>query len=89
MPFINLDTMEYPRFQGDVDLEPKANWVEVLETKAPIPKKGNTVIWDKPIEIDGVWTMTWKEVPIELPTRQQEIDKAKLLGLDLKLLGIE
>lgn len=88
MPFLNLDTKEYPRFQGDIDLEPDANWVEVKPTAAPEPAEGNTVVWDDPIEIKGVWTMTWKQIPIEKPTKETEIAKAKLFGIDLKLLGV-
>lgn len=89
MPYLNLDTNEYPRFQGDVDLNPSANWVKVVETEAPIPTAGKTIVWDDPIELNGVWTMTWKEIDFEIPTKESEILKAKLLGINLKLLGIE
>ena len=73
-PYIKLATGEYPRYEGDIRLEHPgiepaltgpdfpcpADYAEVQRVDPPsfdpdtqAPKMGD------PVEIDGVWTMTW------------------------------
>lgn len=66
--YINIDTMEYPRYAGDIELNPNANWVEVQVVPMPEPKEGIAHVEDTPICIDGVWYQKWKEVEVEKST---------------------
>jgi len=89
--FINQTTGEYPRYPGDVALEPDADWAEVVEVAPPDPataSEGNCWIPDEPTQIDGVWHQAWKQIPIPVDPRQQEIQKALDAGIDLALLGV-
>lgn len=58
--YIKLSTLEYPRHIGDIQLDPDSayapvEWVDppVIDTDLQITYEG------KPVEIDGVWHMTW------------------------------
>lgn len=76
MYFINLDTMEWPLFSGDVELNPDANWVQVKETPPPAEKENTVVIWDTPVQDkNGVWTMTWL---------QRDLTAEELLAIKLR-----
>jgi hypothetical protein len=59
MAYINLDTMEYPRHPGDVELDPTANWHEVEESDCPVGEEGQIVYEAAPENIDGVWKQVW------------------------------
>jgi hypothetical protein len=61
--FINADTLEYPRYPGDVELEPTVNWAEVTTTEPPIPETNMLVVEDTPVLIGGIWKQAWKQVP--------------------------
>lgn len=57
--FINLDTMEYPRYAGDVDLSPESNWAEVLLSTPPTTLKNEIAYEIQPELIDGNWYQKW------------------------------
>jgi len=88
--YINEQTMEYPRYAGDVEREPDAQWALVIETDEP-QSENNGMVWveDIPQKINDQWTRTWKEVSLPPKTRETEILKAKELGIDLNILGIK
>lgn len=69
--YLNLDTNEYPRHDGDVKLNPKANWIEVVETIPSSPSSPDKlVVEDFPKLVNGTWIQSWKEIPMpeyELP----------------------
>jgi hypothetical protein len=57
MIFINADTLEYPRYQGDVALDPTANWQPVDEM--PMPEVEDILmvaVEVQPILLDERWT---------------------------------
>jgi hypothetical protein len=56
MIFINADNLDYPRYKGDVLLDPTANWQPV--TEVPIPAVTDTALIAvevKPIVVDNLW----------------------------------
>ena len=56
MIFINADTLEYPRYEGDVALNPTADWQPVTEVPMPeITDDGLIAVEVKPILADGLW----------------------------------
>jgi hypothetical protein len=57
--FINLDTMEYPRFDGDVALEPTANWSEVIEVNSPVTADDEISYNLAPELKDGSYWQVW------------------------------
>ena len=57
--FINLDTMEYPRFDGDVALEPTANWSEVIEVNPPVIADDEISYTLAPELKDGSYWQVW------------------------------
>ena len=69
--YININTQEYPRYQGDIRLiHPEIGeefvcppcFVEVKETEQPQPESNNYYVEeDSPKEIDGVWHQQWKQ----------------------------
>lgn len=74
MIYLNLTTHEYPRFRGDVALDPSAEWVEVVETEWPAPTKTHEWIEDFPVLKDGVWYQTWKQIPLR-PIPPEQVDE--------------
>jgi hypothetical protein len=87
--YINEDTNEYPRFQGDVDLNPDANWAIVDETQMP-PETDDGKIWveDVPVLDKKGWRRTWKQIEAPVRTKESEMARAEAMGIDLKLLGL-
>lgn len=57
--FINTNTGEYPRFPGDVALDPLAPWATVEETPAPSVEERQVVTEGMPELRDGVYYQTW------------------------------
>lgn len=57
--YINVDTMEYPRFIGDVQLNPNCNWEEVLEVEQPDVLKNQVCYESAPEFINNKWTQKW------------------------------
>jgi hypothetical protein len=64
--FLNVNTSEYPRFVGDLELlgwqngEPlPEGWVEVIQDPIPEIENTQTYIENLPQLIDGVWKITW------------------------------
>jgi hypothetical protein len=65
--YINLDTLEYPRFPGDLLLDPLANWATVEESERPLLEKYQVLEEEFPQEKDGKWYQSWttREMTIE------------------------
>ena len=72
--FINTDTMEYPRYEGDISNEPNANWAEVERTNMPEYAVGQAPYELTPILVDNVWTQQW--AVRDLTTEEIENNKA-------------
>jgi hypothetical protein len=75
--FINLDTMEYPRFTGDVALDPFANWSQIIEVQPP-PVADDEISYTVAPELkDGSYWQVWairKLTPEELePIKPHEV----------------
>jgi hypothetical protein len=57
MIYINADTLEYPRYDGDVALDPTANWQPVDEV--PLPEVKDVLmlaIEVAPVLVNERWT---------------------------------
>ena len=76
--FINLDTMEYPRYQGDLDLNPEANWAEVNLSDAPNLLENQIAYEIEPELIDGLWYQKWSVRYLS----EEEITKNATLALE-------
>ena len=59
MAYINLDTMEYPRFPGDIELNPTANWQEVEQTDPPTIEDNQVIYQLTPENTGGHWRSVW------------------------------
>jgi hypothetical protein len=83
MLFINTDTLEYPRYQGDVDLDPSANWAEVTQSQTPETGENQVAFELAPEKVDGVWTTVWsvREFSTE-ELKQRAIEKARMKVLN-------
>lgn len=57
--FINLDSMEYPRFDGDVALDPSANWVKVEAVNPPVTADDEMAYTIAPELKDGIYWQVW------------------------------
>jgi hypothetical protein len=57
--FINLDTMEYPRFDGDVALDPNANWSQIVEVNPPAIAIDEMAYTVEPELKDGSYCQVW------------------------------
>lgn len=57
--FINLDTMEYPRFDGDVALNPFANWSQIIEVPPPLIADDEMPYTLNPELIGGKYYQVW------------------------------
>lgn len=56
MIFINAETLEYPRYAGDVALDLTADWQPVTEVPMPeVTDDGLIAVEVKPILVDGLW----------------------------------
>jgi hypothetical protein len=89
--YINKTTGEYPRHDGDVELSPGDEWVEVFETPFPDEAPDDGYIWVEG-ELDaanGEYRRTWVQVPAPIiDQRSREIERARRLRVDLELLGV-
>lgn len=83
-PYLNPETNEYPRYDGDIQLlfpewSPEDSlpepWVSVVETSQPEPTFDYITYESAPELVDGVWTMTWDKRPMtkEEKERRDEI----------------
>lgn len=78
MAYINLDTMEYPRFIGDIELNPNANWQEVENSEYPIVENGQFAYEETPQNINGVWKQVWAVRNLtENEVKKSEIERIK------------
>lgn len=57
--FLNLDTNEFPRFEGDIALNPDANWIEVIQTQMPNLADDEMAYQIEPKLIDGQYFQQW------------------------------
>lgn len=83
MAYINLDTLEYPRFQGDIDLNPSANWAEVEESEYPVINENQLAYLSEPEEINGKWKVSWLIRDLteqEVKNRRVELVKIKVIN---------
>lgn len=76
--FINLDTLEYPRYEGDIAVEPNANWAEVQTTAIPEYAVSQAPYELTPTLINGVWTQQWAVRDLTA----EEIENDKQLHLE-------
>ncbi len=52
--------MEYPRYPGDVELNPTANWQEVEQTDPPAIESNQIFYQLPPENINGRWVSVWE-----------------------------
>jgi len=76
--FINTDTMEYPRYEGDIASEPNANWAEVERTTIPEYAVGQAPYELTPILVDNTWTQQWAVRDLT----PEEIENSRSLHLE-------
>ena len=76
--FINTDTMEYPRYEGDIASEPNANWAEVERTTIPEYAVGQAPYELTPILVDNTWTQQWAVRDLT----SEEIENSRSLHLE-------
>ena len=77
--YINLTTQEYPRHQGDIEINPndeytKVEWVDMPEYDAETKRCEEGF----PVEVDGIWHMTWivrDATPEEIELANKPFDK--------------
>ena len=82
--FINIETLEYPRHIGDVELNPLAQWAEVIRTE-PIGELQDGFEWieDVPEIEDSEWKQRWKQSKKRDMTLEEiEIEKARIESLN-------
>ena len=71
--YIKLSTLEYPRHIGDIEIDTDKNYAQVEWVDMPeIDKVTQRCYEGVPVEVDGVWHMTW----IVRDATQEEIDLA-------------
>ena len=93
--FINTDTMEYPRYEGDVAVAPDANWAEVQATAMPEYADGQAPYELTPVLTDGVWTQKWsvrnltaEEIENDKQLRLEYLNKLRVPQEDIdRLMG--
>lgn len=88
--YLNINTKEYPRYQGDLELlgwsvgEPlPEGWVTVVETDIPLIASDETFAETEPQIVDGVWTRQWAV------RKLTEEELAARLALEKSLLAEE
>jgi hypothetical protein len=81
--YLNINTKEYPRYNGDLELlgwsvgEPlPEGWVTVVETHIPSVANDEAFTEAEPQEVDGVWTRIWS---IRKLTEEELAARASLL----------
>lgn len=79
--FINIVTMEYPRYPGDIQIiYPEWNtgqplpegWKEVIEITQPTPSEGKYIVESFPESVDGIWYQKWIEAEITEPMKYEK-----------------
>ena len=63
MIYLNRTTGEYPRFVGDVELDPEADWAEVKETSHQDDTETEVWVETQPTLVDGTYHQNWVKVP--------------------------
>ena len=76
--FINTDTMEYPRYEGDIANETNSNWAEVERTTMPEYADGQAPYELTPILVNNVWTQQWAVRDLT----PEEIENSRSLHLE-------
>ena len=72
--YIKLDTLEYPRHEGDIALDPQGAkaYAPVQWVDAPTFSLGTQIAYElPPINVGGVWQMAWAVRDLT----QEEIDR--------------
>lgn len=89
--FINTDTMEYPRYEGDIAIEPNANWAEVQTTTMPEYAVSQAPYELTPILVNNIWTQQWavRDLTSEEIERDKEIRLENLKRLRIPAEDIE
>lgn len=62
MIYLNRTTGDYPRFDGDVAIDPEADWVEVVQTTKPNDTEFYCWIEDAPELVDGRYQQAWRKI---------------------------
>lgn len=57
--YINVDTLEYPRFEGDVALDPEGTYAPVAWVDPPEVGGGQVYFELEPELTDAGWEMRW------------------------------
>jgi hypothetical protein len=83
MAYINLDTMEYPRHPGDIELDPTANWQEVEQTDCLKVEEGQILYEGLPENINGVWKQVW----IIRDLTEEEIFASEIEAIKMKVFN--
>lgn len=83
MAYINIDTMEYPRHPGDVELDPTANWQEVQSSDLPTYEEGQIVYETMPENVDGIWKQAW----VVRDMTQEEIESREIENIKMKVFN--
>lgn len=83
--YIKISTLEYPRYPGDIQIDPMgaADYAEVVQY--PPPAYDSTRYYlsmDTPEQRDGAWHHVWKLVPIpdEIGAKQVREKRNELLA---------
>jgi hypothetical protein len=65
--FLNTASGAYPRYSGDIALDPDAPWVIVEETARPALGEGEFCKEGTPIQDEhGIWRQVWQVVTLTL-----------------------
>jgi hypothetical protein len=84
MIYINADTLDYPRYEGDLLLEPNANWQIVKEVIEPMVTDNLHIAEEvAPIFVDGKWQQNYV---IREKTSDEILENAKPTKAQLFLL---
>lgn len=72
--YIKLSTLEYPRHIGDIEIDSDKNYAHVELVNTPeFDSKIQRCYEGEPIEVDGIWHMTW----IVRDATEEEIQQSK------------
>lgn len=86
--FINTATGEYPRYAGDVELDPSAPWAEVVQTPRPEIGQFDVLFELEPELIDGVYHRRWQVTTLteeEWTARRKAILESRLRSARISL----
>ena len=75
--------MEYPRFQGDVDLDPEANWAEVEDVPMPELNNNEIAYEDIPVLKDSKWVKQW----LVRSLTEEEVLHRKIADIKIKVIS--